>query len=342
VRMPGDYGELFLRFFYDDTMVGYARDFRIKNVKIVSYTPRGWFTAHHPLTNSDGSIRDKIFKDCPKSWVSSVSIEVKDPKNKLVITPYLANAIELRRSNPQLRVLTLRPSQGQQAQDVIIDFVKPVFSRFINNTSMVVAMSRFCNSMTIPWVCKAPSPIMNLLSGYRYLDDQPISANYVKFVDLFAGRLAGNCPDSLSWVKCRDHNGDFFLKWWFFLQLVERCLALSDSLPYPLSDTLFENYPEEYYSNRDGYDDYSDEDTEPVPFYSDGYVFTADLKADLTGLLSKVSPGIGATMLELFLCLKLTGHYNDLLYHEFVTACHLYGFDISVGSSVVSLPTCPV
>jgi len=219
----------FFVFFYDKQCVGYAKEF---------------VTMCGSTTILTGFKSVKYFQskgENNKSWVGSVNFIDPGHLNYLFLTPYLANVKHLQSLKPApKRILTLRPAQGQQSDGVYIDFVKGRFSRFLTNSMMVVALSRFCVHQVINFVPHLPKRIEFLFHGFVYVDSYPISQNYQRFVDLFLAHTSCHFDiEPLKGIRVYDVNENFFLKWWFFLALVEHILHLMDKLDYSYDQTCF-------------------------------------------------------------------------------------------------------
>jgi len=94
---------------------------------------------------------------------------------------------------------------------------------FFTNTSMVVAMSRFQLRFAVSFIPLLPSNYVACLMGYDYQDLMTVSDNYESFKSLFMANMRMYPAMFSDDFRPYDHNGDFFLKWWFFLACVERC-----------------------------------------------------------------------------------------------------------------------
>jgi hypothetical protein len=231
--MPGAYGELFLRFFYDPDVIGTVNEFLTisGSVKIIGSHLNEQFKPTRPSRN------DTRYLSCLKSWIGNFTAVHNQFREHMFLTPYSANQIHLNSLEiPPKRVLTFRPAQGQQSDHVLLDFVKPRFSTFLSNPLLVVAMSRFCVDMTITFVPMLNKKLVRLFNGYTFKFDRPIAENYGNFQHYF---YLNHVPDPKSPIRSIDQNGNFFLKWWFFLSLVEAIVFKSGCLGYSYSFTNF-------------------------------------------------------------------------------------------------------
>jgi len=223
VRMPNPYGEFFLQFFYDLKCSSVLLNAFPELTRYVSFLHHySTFEARHP-TLADG----KIFRGKETSWLNDMYDPVymgdNPVKYDLIVTPYIAQLTLIRAMFPDIRVLTLRPAQGQQAKHVFLDFVRGGYSPFFTNTSMVVAMSRFQLRFAVSFIPLLPSNYVACLMGYDYQDLMTVSDNYESFKSLFMANMRMYPAMFSDDFRPYDHNGDFFLKWWFFLACVERC-----------------------------------------------------------------------------------------------------------------------
>lgn len=239
VRMKGVYGEFFLKYFYDPRFDELLSSYygRFDTVFILKHFSD--VQAFHP---SQG--------DNKKSYQSDFNVTKKVIQVSgcpLVLVPYTAEKVSYdeHKSSSGLfphRTLTFRPAQGQQANSVFLNFVKPTFSKFLTNTSCLVAMSRHINSLRIHFVPDLPKSYFRLLVGYEYDDSATISVNFEAFQHHFKYRNLELPEDERSITV--DHNGDFILKWWFFLALLERALFNSVCIlflpPYNIEFSAFE------------------------------------------------------------------------------------------------------
>jgi len=252
------------------------------------------------------------YVSCPKSWIGSISSIPADFVNYLYITPYLANKIHLSSLDPHpVRVLTLRPAQGQQSEGVFLDFVRPRFSRFLTNSQMVVAMSRFITKFVIPWVPHLPYQLELIFHGYYFESSLPLRDNYLNFVTHFEKRFPSfKSQKQYEWVRPFDHNGNFFLKWWFFLAFVEYTLSLNLCLPYDREFTCFaclarKSQPSDPNCDFECYDEDAAKDDYPVV---DGHLDVSSYKCKFGELCGDVKTDV---------C-YLISTYGSLTSHEIV------------------------
>jgi len=130
----------------------------------------------------------------------------------LIITPYVGQKRHLELQT-DMRVMTLTPAQGSQANYVHLDFVRKNMSLFLTNGKMVVAMSRFKKNLILTEVPYLPLPIFKSLTGYKLIETDSYKDNYAKFERMSKEALA----EVSGSVPIYDRNGDYALKWYYFL-----------------------------------------------------------------------------------------------------------------------------
>jgi len=236
-RMPTAYSDFFLDFFYKKVPLksvytidceGVSRCFKI-------FGHNTSFKARHPHYTDPHYVRSS-----PKSYVGNFIPEGFFPADKfLVLTPYTAHASMISHSiyKDRIRVLTLRPAQGQQDDFVLLDMVKPNLTQFFTNCLMDVALSRFCNYMCLTFVPALPRYLLYPIAGYFYNEQAAVFANYQRFVKQYADNVEAlkvSPAEGFDYTDLAlyDHNGHFFLKWYFFLCVLEYVLCRVDALPY--------------------------------------------------------------------------------------------------------------
>jgi len=239
VRMHGSYGELFLRFFYDSVTVGTVCDFPdLGNFVSINYDSG---VVRSKLRRYSAPPKTGLYSGCGKSSIGNISSVNVDYLDRLFITPYLANAIHLKNLHfPPHCVHTFRPAQGQQCDKTYVDFVRDRASKFITNTQCVVALSRHVLHLQIGFVPRLPKREETIMAGFTFNDSDSISKNYNEFVSYYNYRLGcgGQYVHKNIEVTVVDNvakwdvNNDFFLKWWFFLALVQRILNRNNCLPH--------------------------------------------------------------------------------------------------------------
>jgi hypothetical protein len=246
VRMRGLAGDLFLRHFYDTSFDLTFHSFFPSTTSFEFLTHHSFVSARHPTP------ADKLGATLNKSYLTNVTKFnqfVHAPGGDwLTIVPYLAEKARLDKasliSKNHPRILTFRPAQGQQSRNVFIHFVKPRFSKFLTNTSCLVALSRFVEKLIICFVPDLPKSFKDLVTGYVYRDSFSVGVNYTSFVQLCVTNFNNKykvADPKFGRDSLLDHNGDFFLKWWFYLALLERISLMANKLPYCYEMTAFAN-----------------------------------------------------------------------------------------------------
>jgi len=244
VRMKGPYGDLFLRHFYDVTF-----DFTFHS--FLSSCSSFNFLSHFSMVASRHPCKEdgfgSSFKDSYLTTNTRTFSFIFPPRDTLTLTPYLAekarlDAIVKDASVNNCRVLTFRPAQGQQSPRVFINFVKPRFSKFLTNTSVLVAVSRHVHFLSFAFMPDLPKAYAKLIVGYVYKDSISVGHNYASFVSHCVQNFNNKnlvADPKFGRDLLHDHNGDFFLKWWFYLALLERVCLISNKLNYPYEMTAF-------------------------------------------------------------------------------------------------------
>jgi hypothetical protein len=244
VRMKGLIGDLFLRHFYDTSFDSTFHSYFPSTTSFRILTHHYFARARHP-----GNL-DKLGHQLEKSYLThrnELNQFYHAPGgNWLTLVPYLAEKARLDKiskvSTCPVRVLTFRPAQGQQAQNVFINFVKPRFSRFLTNTCCLVALSRFVENLVINFIPDLPKAYKDLVSGYVYRDSFSVGINYASFVQTCATNFVNKhkiADPKFGRDNLHDHNGDFFLKWWFYLAVLERISLMANKLNYCYEMTAF-------------------------------------------------------------------------------------------------------
>jgi len=244
VRMRGLIGDLFLRHFYDSSFDSTFHSYFPSITSIRIFMHHHFATARHP------GYHDRLGHTLSTSYMTH-----RDEANQfyhapggnwLTLVPYLAEKARLdsisKVSTCPSRVLTFRPAQGQQAQNVFINFVKPRFSKFLTNTCCLVALSRFTDTLSINFIPDLPKAYRDLVSGYVYRDSLSVGLNYASFVQTCAANFVNKykvADPKFGRDNLHDHNGDFFLKWWFYLALLERICLMANKLDYCYEMTAF-------------------------------------------------------------------------------------------------------
>lgn len=240
-RMPHSYSELFLKYFYDkncDLMLDSPTVSRIGEFVSINKSSYS-IKAHHPSGDE--------FRGLEKSYVSNKTnlFFGSTDFSTLVVTPYAAQRRKhimeyekVKCGNSQVRFVTFRPSQGQQADLVILDLVKPIASKFMTNCSLLVALSRFRETMHIRFVPRLTPSLSACFEGYEYDRTRTIQWNREAFVATFV-----NAPPHFKAEVAKkypaqyDVNGSFFLDWWFFLCVIELILSKNGYLDYVVRHT---------------------------------------------------------------------------------------------------------
>lgn len=233
VRMRGLYGELFLKHFYDSSFDETLHHYLAVFTSFKIHSHYGSVVAMHS--------KKKGFEKSYMCGAGSTSVS-KPMAGALNLVPYLAEKDRLDAFNTGDRVLTFRPVQGQQSDVVFINFVKPRFSKFLNNTCCLVAMSRHITQLHLLFLPDLPKAYREIADKFKYVDTLSVRVNYNTFVEhcIINFNVKHKLVDAkLTRAGLVDHNGDFFLKWWFFLALVERCVCYAGKLPYDYKYTAF-------------------------------------------------------------------------------------------------------
>jgi len=172
---------------------------------------------------------------------------VFDAKTDAHVTTYIAqNEFAL---SMGLNSKTVRPIQGDESERVFVDYVTPVVTPFVTNSSQIVALSRFKTTLVF---LSIPDVIVNKRRWKFVFDrDKTIWDNYQSFCS-----SVNSLKDPLVSI---DHNGDHSLKWFFFLKVVELALSMVNQLPYALQTfSPSDNFALDWDDNDDEYYDQND------------------------------------------------------------------------------------
>jgi len=172
---------------------------------------------------------------------------VFDAKTDAHVTTYIAqNEFAL---SMGLNSKTVRPMQGDESERVFVDYVTPVVTPFVTNSSQIVALSRFKATLVF---LSIPDVIVNKRRWKFVFDrDKTIWDNYQSFCS-----SVNSLKDPLVSI---DHNGDHSLKWFFFLKVVELALSMVNQLPYALQTfSPSDNFALDWDDNDDEYYDQND------------------------------------------------------------------------------------
>jgi len=199
-RMPKSYSELFYSFFYAKASAGKAVDLAIDCVSFLL----GYEKAL-PVKESGSSYSGHVFN---KRHLSHY------------VTPYLAQE----KFAKLLGGITVSKVQGLSGETVLFDIVQPWFTNFIDNQMIVVALSRFSKHLFIGYTCPIP---FQFFPGYNFDPGIDIWEDYSAFVSFFVPPT-GEVSDYF------DANGDFFLKWAYFIALLEYAVVDRDLYPVVL------------------------------------------------------------------------------------------------------------
>jgi len=126
----------------------------------------------------------------------------------MVITPYIAQQKKYKLK----KCITIANVQGLAYKSTLIDLVKPVSTGFIDNQKAIVALSRFKEKFTIAY--NVPIPFQ-WFPGYVFDPSIDMKDDYALFVESHKG------SPQLTDVKYIDSNGDFVLKWAYFVGVIE-------------------------------------------------------------------------------------------------------------------------
>jgi len=248
--MPDAYGKLFLDFFYHNAVPYAFNDcpgfLEIASVFDVLNEDKG-----KPISGGDTHSLSNAIS------MNSILLhhERNFAQNTLMIVPYAAQQKFYKVNQSILgdaRVLTLRPSQGTEADHVYFDPVSVRPSRkFISNNVMVVVLSRFKRRLFLSHTYVPNLEEQNL--QFKFDPSTPIWTNYQRFVASFDRSKVG-----LSYL---DDNGDFKYKWVFFLALLEKFAFAYSDKARDASKSMFA-YMASYKMNQN--DDVSDCDDVPL------------------------------------------------------------------------------
>jgi len=213
-RMPEPYNKLFLDFFYAGQC-----NYTMEDVGVVELSR---VFLNYPMPPR-GLLRDG------KSAYSEESLRyfrMSSPKKgSIIVTPYLAQADRLRKQSSKLvRVTTVRPIQGNEADNVYFDTTTESPTKFLTNHMMVVALSRFKKRMHVVGEYKLPKTWVH--RPFIYDPSATISDNYAVFMSVVKTSVWPDGP--------YDIDGGHKLKWFFFLDAVRLACGgqLSPLVPY--------------------------------------------------------------------------------------------------------------
>jgi len=213
-RMPEPYNKLFLDFFYACQC---------------NYTMADVGVAELSRVFSNYPMPQRVLLRDGKSAYSEESLlyfrRNTPKKESIIITPYLAQAERLRKQMARsLRITTVRPIQGNEADHVYFDTTTESPTKFLTNHMMVVALSRFKKRMYVVGEYKLPNNWVH--RPFVYDPSATISDNYSVFMSVVKTSVWPDGP--------YDIDGEHKLKWFFFLDAVRLACGgqLSSLVPY--------------------------------------------------------------------------------------------------------------
>jgi len=194
MRMEQSFSRLFADFFYRRRI-----DYKLKDVPMISS-----FSVAKPLS---------IYFKIGTSTVNLHSIADymgKIKEGSMVVTPYAKQTEFWNRFLPTVSTRTMRPAQGDEADEVVIDLVNGRGWSFVTTSMMIVALSRFRKKVLVLHPPRAKAKWFG--GNYFYDENSTIQANY--------DRLKSNIDSVYGKEFTYDMNGHHFIAWRFFIWII--------------------------------------------------------------------------------------------------------------------------